>query len=170
MSFLLELKLFSMYSELWHRFLSGDDSAFSSIYDDIFPGLYTYALKLGFNEDECKDTIHDVFYAILTSRRKMKHVEYVEFYLFKSLKNRLFRLYRKEKATDNLNHDDVILDNEELVIEKIINAEKEKQVKDAVDNLLQKLTPKQRKVVHYKYALNLKYSEIATVRSSRGES
>lgn len=152
-----------MYSNLWHRFLSGDDSAFSILYEKFSPELYNYALKLGFNEEVSKDAIHDVFYTIFILRKKLAHVENAEFYLLHSLKNRLFDLYRKEKVMNILNHDDALLDSGELVIEKIINIEKEKYIKDTVYVLLQKLTPKQRKVIHYKYVLNLKNNEIAAM-------
>lgn len=147
----------------WRNFLKGDDSAFSLIYKEFFEGLYAYGLKLGFNEEVCKDAIHDVFYAVFTSRKKLGHVENIEFYLFHCLKNRLFDLYRGEGATDNLNHDEIVLDSSEIIIEQIIKNEAEMQMKNTVNLLLKKLTQKQRKVIHYKYVLNLKYSEIAII-------
>lgn len=152
-----------MYSNLWHRFLSGDDSAFSLLYEKFFPELYNYALKIGFNEEVCKDAIHDVFYTIFTSRKRLKHVENAEFYLLHSLKNRLFDLYRKEKATDSLNNNDIVIDSSEIIIEQIIKKEAEMQMKNIVSQLLQKLTQKQKKIIHYKYVLNLKYNEIAII-------
>ncbi len=147
----------------WRNFLKGDDSAFSLIYKEFFEGLYAYALKLGFDEEVCKDAIHDVFYTIFTSRNKLDHVESIEFYLFHCLKNRLFDLHRREGATYSLNNDEIVLDSGEIIIEQIIKNEVEMQMKNTVDLLLEKLTQKQRKVIHYKYVLNLKYSEIAII-------
>ncbi len=65
--------------------------------------------------------------------------------------------------TDILNHDELILDNNELIIEQIIKNEAQMQMKNTVNLLFKKLTRKQRKVIHYKYALNLTYNEIAII-------
>ena len=152
-----------MNSYLWDNFLDGDNSAFSLIYKEFFEKLYVYGLKLGFNDEVCKDAIQDVFYTIFTSRKKLNHVENIEFYLFRCLKNRLFDQYNKEVMTDILNHDEVILDSNELIIEQIIKNEAEMQMKNTVNLLFKKLTRKQRKVIHYKYVLNLTYNEIAII-------
>ena len=152
-----------MYTYLWHNFLAGDNSAFSLIYKDFFERLYAYGLKLGFNEEVCKDAIHDVFLSVYTSRKKLTHIESIEFYLFHCLKNRLFEMYRKDKTTDNLNHDEIILDSGDIITDQIIKNEIELQMKNTVDLLLKRLTQKQRKVIHYKYVLNLKYNEIAII-------
>lgn len=141
----------------------GENSAFSLLYEDFSPKLYNYAIKLGFNEEVSKDAIHDIFYAIFTSRKKLTHIENIEFYLLHCLKNRLFDLYRKEQVTNNLIHDEIVLDSSEIIIEQIIKNEAEMQMKNTVNQLLQKLTQKQRKIIHYKYVLNLKYSEIAII-------
>jgi RNA polymerase sigma factor (sigma-70 family) len=150
-------------SYLWNNFLDGDTSAFSSIYKEFFEKLYVYGLKLGFNEEVCKDAIQDVFYTIFTSRKKLNHVENIEFYLFRCLKNRLLDQYSKEVTTDILNHDELILDSNEIIIEQIIKNEAEMQMKNTVNLLFKKLTKKQRKVIHYKYVLNLTYNEIAII-------
>jgi len=152
-----------VYSYLWNNFLDGDNSAFSLIYKELFEKLYAYGLKLGFNEEVCKDAIQDVFYTIFTSRKKLNHVENIEFYLFRCVKNRLFDQYSKEVMTDILNHDELILDSNEIIIEQIIKNEAEMQMKNTVNLLFKKLTRKQRKVIHYKYALNLTYNEIAII-------
>lgn len=90
-------------------------------------------------------------------------MENIEFYLFRCVKNRLFDQYSKEVMTDILNHDELILDNNELIIEQIIKNEAQMQMKNTVNLLFKKLTRKQRKVIHYKYALNLTYNEIAII-------
>lgn len=148
---------------LWQNFLRGDNSAFSLIYKNFFKELYAYGLRLGFNEEMCKDAIHDVFYKVFISKKQLTNVENIEFYLLHSLKNRLFDLYREEKAIDSFSHDEVVRDNSETIIEQIIKNEVEVQMKDTVNLLLQRLTLKQRKVIHYKYVLNLKYGEIAII-------
>lgn len=152
-----------MYAGLWHSFLDGDDSAFSLIYEQFFSKLYAYGLKLGFNEETCKDAIHDVFYNIFLSRKNLRHVDNIEFYLLQSIRNRLFNTYNKEKNTDNIGLESAILDKDELIIERIIKNESELQIKETIEKLLLTLSPKQKKIIHYRYVLNLKYNEIAII-------
>ncbi len=152
-----------MVIHIWNSFLKGDDNAFSLLYEKFFPELYAYALKLGFNEEICKDAIHDVFYNIFTSKKKLGHVENIEFYLLHSLRNRLFDIHNKHRATRNIEIESNILDEDELIIERIIQNESTIQVKETIERLLKTLSPKQKKVIHYRYVLNLKYNEIATI-------
>ncbi len=152
-----------MYSGLRQNFPAGDNLDFSLIYKEFFQKLLAYGLKLGFDEEVCRDAIHDIFYTLFKSGNKRTHIENIEFYLLHSLKNRLFDLHRKEKASLMIEHDDVILDSSELIIEQIIKNEKEEHMRETLNLLLRKLTSKQRKVIHYKYVLGLKYNEIALV-------
>lgn len=152
-----------MYSGLWRSFLEGDDTAFSLIYEKFFSKLYAYGLKLGFNEETCKDAIHDVFCHIFLSRKTLQHVDNIEFYLLQSIRNRLFDNYKKEKKIDNVELESTILDRDELIIERIIKNESELQIKETIEKLLRTLSPKQKKIIHYRYVLNLKYNEIAII-------
>lgn len=58
---------------------------------------------------------------------------------------------------------DYFEENEKIVIEKIIDEEKEIQLKNKLTNLIKTLPPKQRRIIHYRYQLDLNYSEIAEI-------
>lgn len=155
----------------WQDFLNGDEDSFSLIYNTYFQGLYAYAIRLGFDEEIAKDTIHDVFFYIYTSKAKLEHVEDIQLYLLVSLKNRLFNIYKREGKKNAQTFSDIKVSEEESdTLNRIINEELDKQLKDEIKVLLKKLKPKQRQVIYYRFALNMKYSEIATILDLKPDS
>lgn len=156
-----------MSANLWQRFMDGDDAAFSELYRRYMNELLAYGLKIGFNEEACKDAIQDVFYHLITKRDHLSHIQNVEFYLLQSLKNRLFDLYEVKSKLSRVDYDDIILDNEENVIDAIIERENELQLKNEIEKSLSVLPPKQRKIVFWHYHLNLSFAEIATILDAK---
>ncbi len=146
----------------WQKFLEGDESSFAKLYGEFFHKLFAYGLKLGYDAEECKDAIQDVFFTVYLSKNKLSHVLNIEFYLLRALKNRLFDLSGQEKITE-LNHEHFELTHEENVVDKIITNEKNELLKQEVKRRMNNLTIKQRKVLYYYYDLNLNHNEIATL-------
>lgn len=152
-----------MGGEAWRRFIAGDDQSFAVLYHAYFSVLFAYALKLGFNKETCKDAIQDVFFKIYVSRNKLTHIQQIEFYLIRSLKNRLFDLHYDEQKIQDIDYHDIFVENERNIVEQMIDEEKEVQLKQELTNLLQNLPPRQRKIVHYRYQFNLSYAEIGEI-------
>ena len=147
----------------WTRFLAGDDKSFETFYHAYFPELFGYALKLGFDEETCKDAIQDVFFKIYTAKNKLKPIQNIEFYLLRSLKNRLFDIYQNEHNIAGINDQDIFTGDEENFVEKMIDRENQAQLAKKITLLLQTLPPKQRKIIHFHYQLNLSYREIGEI-------
>ena len=150
-----------MGAHAWQKFVKGDDASFSELYRHYYHELLAYGLKIGFNEESCKDAIQDVFFKIYTSRSRLTHVENIEFYLLLSVKNRLFDLYKGEIKTDFIPYDDIILDKENSVVEKIIDRETQLLLENKIKQSIKILPPRQRKIIYWHYHLNLSFSEIA---------
>lgn len=149
-----------MSKEVWLKFLQGDEMSFSELYHAYFNELFAYALKIGFDEETCKDAIQDVFFKIYVSKSKLHHIQNIEFYLLHSLKNRLFDIYNREIRISEINCTDIITEDESSIIERIINEESALQTENELIQLLKTLPPKQRKIIHYHYQLNLSHAEI----------
>lgn len=152
-----------MDQDSWHEFLQGNDDAFSELYRSFFNELFAYGLKIGFDKEVCKDAIQDVFYKIYTSRKRLSHISNIEFYLINCLKNRLFDIHNIETKINTINHNDILLESENSVVESIIEKETESLWKDEINKSLNTLSPKQRKIINYHYQLNLSFNEIATL-------
>lgn len=147
----------------WKRFLAGDDKSFETFYHAYFPELFAYALKLGFDVETCKDAIQDVFFNIYTAKSKLRHIQNIEFYLLRSLKNRLFDIYQNEHKLTEINYQEIFTGDDETIVEQIIDRENQAQLAKNITLLLQTLPPKQRKIIHFHYQLNLSYTEIGEI-------
>ena len=152
-----------MKANSWQEFLQGDENAFSELYRGYFNELFAYGLKIGFDKEVCKDAIQDVFYKIYISRKQLTHIQNIESYLLRSLKNRLFDIHNLEAKIDYINYEEIITEDENSVVEKIIEKETALQREDKIKQSLKTLPPKQRRIIYYHYQLNLSFDEIAVL-------
>lgn len=152
-----------MNPDLWQKFLKGDETAFEQLYLVFFGELFAYGLKIGFNEETCKDAIQDVFYKVYTSRHNLKHIKNIEFYLLKTLKNQLLDYYDKESKLSRIDFHELVLKDENCIIEEMIENETKTQLAGKIKQSLKNLPPKQRKIIYYHYQLDLTYQEIAVL-------
>lgn len=152
-----------MSKDIWQKFLEDNENAFSDLYRIYSKELFAYGVKIGFDEDACKDAIQDVFYSIYVNKTKLTHIENIEFYLMQCVRNRLFDMHNHQVKINQINYDDIIIQREDNVVEKIINKEKQLQIENAISQSLKKLSPTQRKIVYYHYQLNLELQEITTI-------
>ena len=143
--------------------INGNNSVFSLLYETHFKNLCAYGISIGFCEQLCKDAIHDVFCTICYSNKNLDHVENIESYLLKSLKNRLFDIYKERKKMNCISYDNMIVDQDMDSMGKMIHEENQLLIKEEVDRLLMKLNPKQRKIIICRFQLNLKFDEIAVI-------
>ena len=156
----------------WRKFLKdGDEQSFSLIYNRHIDKLYTYGVQLGYHDETCKDAIQDVFFKLFTSRENLKQVNNLGAYLFKSFKNRLIDIARKDSKTKNIDHhENESFRMEITILDDIIDAENAVSLKSKVDKLLSCLTPLQREAVYLRYMLELTYDEIAELLNINPES
>lgn len=152
-----------MSSDTWQKFLDGDKDAFSELYSFYINDLFAYGLKIGFDEETCKDAIQDVFFKLYTSKAQLLHVQNIEFYLLQSLKNRLFDIYNKEVKISLIDPSEIIIEDNGNIIEKLIHDEDLEYYREQLKQSLKKLKPKQQRIIHYHYQLNLSHEEIALI-------
>ncbi|MDR0422862.1 MAG: sigma-70 family RNA polymerase sigma factor [Proteiniphilum sp.] len=158
-----------MNSDAWQQFLQGDENAFSELYCGYFDELLAYGLKIGFDEEVCKDAIQDVFCKIYTSRKQLPHVRNIEFYLLHCTKNRLFDIHNLESRVSGISYRDIMPEGEYDMVEKMIERETESLLGESIRQTLKVLPPKQRKIIYYHYQLNLTFDEIAAMLEIKPE-
>jgi len=153
-----------MGEEAWKRFIAGDEESFSTLYHVYYQELFAYARKIGFDEETCKDAIQGcLFQKFIPLKVNCYTFKIFEFYLLRSLKNQLLDIYNKESKIQEINYEDILIANEKNIIDQIIDEEKQTQLSNKISLLLQTLPPKQRKIIHFHYQLNLSYSEIGEI-------
>ena len=150
-------------SLLWKRFLEGDSSAYTQIYNRTVQDLFRFGLLYTSDKELIKDCIHDVFVKIHMNRAKLA-----------PLKNTLFNALKK--TTDSLSFDE-IGEREETVDESpstpetiYINNEQEKQVQATVHTMMSVLTDRQREIIYYRYIKEMSIDEISKVTDMNNQS
>lgn len=155
----------------WKNFLEkGDEFSFSIIYNKYVEELYAYGISLGFQKENCKDAIQDVFIKIFLDRNNISKIENKSGYIFRSYKNRLIDLEKKNNNKDNIDSVEDKFTIEVTILDNLIDTEIANIVKEKIKKLLESITSNQREVVYLKYVVGLQHSEIAEILGIHEES
>lgn len=155
----------------WKNFLEkGDEFSFSIIYNKYVEELYAYGISLGFQKENCKDAIQDVFIKIFLDRNNISKIENKSGYIFRSYKNRLIDLKKKNNNKDNIDSVEDKFTIEVTILDNLIETEIANIVKEKIKKLLESITSNQREVVYLKYVVGLQHSEIAEILGIHEES
>lgn len=152
-------------SLLWKRFLEGDSSAYSQIYNQTVQDLFRVGLLYTSDKELVKDCIHDVFVKIYVNRAKLAPTDNVIAYLTVALKNTLFNALKK--TTDTFSFDEISEreepDEEQYITPETlyINNEQEKQAHATVRTVMSMLTDRQREIIYYRYIKDMSIDEIS---------
>jgi RNA polymerase sigma factor (sigma-70 family) len=136
----------------------------ASIYNRYVDDLYTYALYLGFEKGIIMDAIHDVFCKFAASEKLLQDVSNIKFYLFKSLKNRLYDIYKARKEYAELSAIDLQetpFNIQVTIEERLIGQEEQQQIKNQLAEMLESLTERQREIVYLRYVQEYDYAQIS---------
>lgn len=157
--------------DLWENFKKGDPGALSCIYEQHVQLLFRYGKKFSNDDELIKDTIQDLFFDLIRTRKNLGSTDSIKFYLLASFRRKLTVNLKKiplhadvdiEKKTDAeiVNFPDTELSEEEEL------SPKEKKVQEG----LKTLTPKQREILFYRYSCNFDYEQICEITSLKYDS
>ena len=136
----------------------------ASLYNRYVDDLHTYALYLGFEKGIIMDAIHDVFCKFAASEKLLQDVSNIKFYLFKSLKNRLYDIYKARKEYAELSAIDLQetpFNIQVTIEERLIGQEEQQQIKNQLAEMLESLTERQREIVYLRYVQEYDYEQIS---------
>lgn len=149
-------------SELWGLLRDGKRSALNEIYRRNIDVLYGYGAKITSDRGIVEDSIQEVFITIWEKRHKIKDTTSIKFYLFKSLKRRIFRnLKKSQKFGFQYDFSEAAL-AERLKSEPATETLDEVTIKK-IHQSLNKLTDRQKEIVYLRFYAKLEFSEIAEV-------
>lgn len=149
---------------LWERICMNDRDAFFDLYKALYYRLVNFGVRVCGNADLSGQATDHVFSTIWEKRENLARVENVEAYLRTFLKRRLFRLLEKEKKlSDALHNAGAEGEWMEMSYEEfIVKAQRDEMVKHQLKSALEKLTFRQKQLVHLKFFEGLSYEQIAT--------
>jgi len=151
----------SHWLEVWIRFRSGDQSAFSEIYGEFTDSLFAYGSKITRDRELVKDCVQDIFVELQRLQPNLHHPEYIEFYLFRSLKNAILHKAKENKKTNSLAIEEMTGFDLQFNIEQdAFNLESDRFRIEKLKNILLTLDPQKRELLFLKFSTGLNYVEI----------
>lgn len=145
------------------KFGEGDEKAFSFFYKYFINDLYAYGRSLGAEEKYVMDAVHDVFLKIFFDKPHLTSVEHFKYFLFKSLKNRLYDLFKSKSFSNTGDIDGEVLNFSirTTVLDEIIEDEDRIIIQQKIGKLLSVLSPLQKETLYLRYIQELEYAEIS---------
>ena len=149
---------------LWNQLRSGDEEAFSSLFERYYSTLVNYGKTLMTGEDRVKDCVQDVFVDIWSYRHKLNEAIVVKAYLLSSVRKRIARLHHREHIFSNIKHIDSLeflfdFSNEDRLIADETTAKKVEQLNKSINQL----SDRQKEAIYLRYHQVLTVEQVAEV-------
>lgn len=151
--------------DIWDAFRYGDENSFKVIFDQFYDHLYNYGHKFTTDDFIVEEALQDLFIKLWKNKNTIGETGSVKNYLYKAFRRVLLRkldyaprLQLFAPADDNapfrleLGHDDGLASHERL-----------DEIRKSLAHALEKLSPRQREIIHLRYYEELEYEEIAAI-------
>jgi len=161
----MELEEKNTDSRTWQSFLGGSKIAFQKIYFDHYRFLYNYCRKYTGDSALVEDIIQDLFITLLSRRKHLGHTDNIRFYLFSSIRRRLFKaLNSKEyKVTDLFDNANPQFHFDEAVEPDYGKDEEHNRFLKMLVSSVNNLGERQKEIVYLKYYSGFNNKEIADI-------
>ncbi|QPH41537.1 RNA polymerase sigma factor [Pedobacter endophyticus] len=148
---------------LWERLRAGDKDAFFDLYKELYYPLVNFGIRVCADSDTSSEATDLVFTTVWEKHDTLNRVDNVEAYLRTFLKRKLLRiLERKRKVSDALLNAGADGEWMEMSYEEfIVKVQSDELVKHQLKNALEKLTFRQKQLIHLKFFEGLSYEQIA---------
>lgn len=149
--------------EWWQLLKSGDKTALSAIYNTFVNGMFGYGMSIIADKDLVRDCIQEVFIDLWKYRSNLANTDNIKFYVYKSLRNKIYTLSTKEKrkkALDNENMEVALIPSHEDVL---INDQRNSGIQHKLVNCIENLPERQREVIRHIYFENHSYEETSNL-------
>ncbi len=148
---------------LWERIRAGDKDAFFDLYKELYYALVNFGIRVCANADTASEATDLVFITIWEKHETLCRVDNVEAYLRTFLKRKLLRmLERKRKINDALFNAGAAGEWMEMSYEEfIVKVQTDELVRYQLKQALEKLTFKQKQLIHLKFFEGMSYEQIA---------
>ena len=143
---------------IWEKFRKGDRRAFETIYNEYVNVLFSYGCRITDDRALLHDSIQDLFIDIYTYSNSLRNPESLEFYLFKTLRN---IIYRKLKEKNRFTHPEKIPEqfNLKFPVEETVIEDQEENLM-LLQKEVQNLDSKKRELLFLKFNSGLTYNEM----------
>ena len=149
---------------LWNQLRSGDEEAFSSLFERYYSTLVNYGKTLMTGEDLVKDCVQEVFVDIWTYRYKLNEAIVVKAYLLSSVRKRIARLHHREHIFSNIKNIDSLEFLFDFSIEdRLIADETTAKKVEQLNKSINQLSDRQKEAIYLRYHQGLSVEQVAEV-------
>ncbi len=146
-----------------HQSVQEGDMQFIALYKFYYQDLYAYGVSLGFNTEDVKDAIQEIYLKLYFNERLCIDEKKIKFYLLRSVRNQLIDWERTKKDTSSIEEEERIFKLSVSVEESFISDEEDLLLKKRVNRILDLLTDHQREIVYLHFIEEMPYEEIAVM-------
>ena len=146
-----------------HQSVQEGDMQFIALYKFYYQDLYAYGVSLGFNTEDVKDAIQEVYLKLYFNERLCIDEKKIKFYLLRSVRNQLIDWERTKKDTSSIEEEERSFKLSVSVEESFISDEEDLLLKKRVSRILDLLTDHQREIVYLHFIEEMPYEEIAVM-------
>ncbi len=151
-------------AERWDLLRGGDQTALAEIYANEVTHLIVYGKKLTPAVPIIEDAIQDLFVEIWQRKSSLGPTDNIRKYLLVALRRKIIFLINKDekKIRSSAPEEDElpIIDSPETYL---INWQSSKQQESELKNAIEKLSLRQKEIIHLKYSLGLDHQAISEV-------
>ncbi|MDR0574041.1 MAG: sigma-70 family RNA polymerase sigma factor [Tannerella sp.] len=146
--------------EIWDRFRSGNNDAFSVLYETFLDILFRYGMKFVLNEDVVKDCIQDLFIKLYNNRTSLAPIANPKLYLLLSLKNMIIDVISRDKRVTYVAPEDLpFIASYQYLIDQ--DDTEDEEIKEKFEQVIRILNPRQKEAIYLRFQLDLSYDEIS---------
>ena len=146
-----------------HQSVQEGDMQFIALYKFYYQDLYAYGVSLGFNTEDVKDAIQEVYLKLYFNERLCIDEKKIKFYFLRSVRNQLIDWERTKKDTSSIEEEERSFKLSVSVEESFISDEEDLLLKKRVNRILDLLTDHQREIVYLHFIEEMPYEEIAVM-------
>ncbi len=151
--------------EAWDEFRYGDEGALKFIFNTYYHLLFNYGHKFTPDDHIIEDVIQDLFVKLWADRSSIGQTASVKNYIYKAFRRRLIRKldYAPKIMAFPAAEDKIQFDIELGHDHRMISSERTKRIQQNLALALEKMTPRQREIIHLRYFEELEFEEIADI-------
>lgn len=148
---------------IWDQFRSGDQKAFTELYQHFVQPLYSYSMGVTSDKELIKDCLHDLFVELWRNHASIGPTTSVKYYLMASIKRKLVR-HLETQMKNHVHHTNYMLDFSEADYSQeaiLIKYEDEIRTNKQLSNCLDMLSKRQREAISLRFFQNMDTDQIS---------
>jgi len=158
--------------QLWDEFRGGNKGSFERLMQVHYARLYAYGTKFSKDREFVKDCLQDLFLELWRNRTSLGNTDHVKSYLFKCVRNKIFRAIQKNKwqAQTTTLDDHYMFDVEFSIEHHLIREQTLRDTAIRFSNVLNALPKRQKEIIYLRYYQDLEIAEIVKVMDINAQS